>query len=61
MADLASKLDINNAADSDRYSSWLKDAIEALGEILKEYEQFYGHMLEVAQVIDRQINVGEIH
>ena len=61
MADLASKLDIENAANSDKYSSWLKDATKALGEILKEYEQFYEHMLEVAQVVDRQINVGEIH
>lgn len=60
MSDLAANLDIESPADLNKYSRWSNDAVKAYGEILKTYEQFYGHMLEVAQVIDRQIDVGKI-
>jgi hypothetical protein len=57
MANLVSRLDIENPADFN--SGWLKDAIKALAEILKSTGNFMGTWK--LPKLDRQINVGTIH
>jgi hypothetical protein len=60
MADFVGNLDIENQADMDKFSKWLKEATTAFGEINSASLRFYGHMRELSLIIDHRIDVGKV-